>query len=161
MSSLYGGHGITYDVGPTPILHLSLRPDVSLTEDEKRCFEQNKKILLSDPYFCTWSEKQIAEYLLGRLDTLARYFQFWYRSSRITFSKEIWGSCSWDDDILINFNIALAPFRLREYLFVHELVHTQIKDHGDEFWRLLDVCAHGKAKALDNELQRYGMRLAI
>jgi len=149
------------DMRPRPVLRLGLKLDVPATDEQKRCFEEAKKALLSTPYFCSWTDRQISEYLLVHLDKLACHFRFWYRSARITFSRKIWGCCSWNDDILINFNAALVPFRLREYLFVHELVHTRIKDHGKEFWQMLDFYTHGKAKALQKELHRYDMRLAL
>lgn len=150
-----------FDMRPRPILRLSLEPDVPVTDEQRRSFEAAKKALLDTPYFCSWTERQIAEYLLVHLDKLACHFRFWYRSAGITFSRTLWGCCSWNDDILINFNAALLPFRLREYLFAHELVHTRIKDHGEEFWQMLDFCTRGKAKSLQTELHRYNMRLTL
>lgn len=142
-----------------PILDFSLQPSSSLSDAEKERFEQRKKHLLNDSYFCTWSERQIAECLLLNLDRIARYQQLWYRGARITFEKGYWGKCTWDNDILINFNVVLLPLHLREYLFLHELVHTKVKDHSGEFWRAMDFCANGKARALEKELHRYSMRL--
>lgn len=144
-----------------PTLNLSLQPDSSLSEAEKVRFEQQKKHLLKDSYFCSWSERQIAESLLLNLDRIARYHQLWYRGARITFEKGYWGKCMGDNTILINFNVVLLPLHLREYLFLHELVHTKVNNHGDEFWRLMDFCANGKAQALEKEFNRYGMRITV
>jgi predicted metal-dependent hydrolase len=123
-------------------------------------FENNKKELLKDPYFCSWTEEQVCDFLLKRLHDLSKYHQLPYPSASITFDKTIWGSCSGSDHILINFNVALLPERLRDYLFLHELVHTKIRNHEAEFWEELDKYTKGRVKELEEELQTYKMKLA-
>jgi predicted metal-dependent hydrolase len=123
-------------------------------------FEQDKKELLQDPYFCSWSEKEVGEFLIQRLHDLSDYYQLPYRSASISFDKKIWGSCSGSHHIIINFNVALLPERLRDYLFLHELVHTKIPNHEEEFWQELDRYTKGKAKQLKKELDCHKMKLA-
>jgi len=67
-----------------------------------------------------------------------------------------WGSCTATNNILINIDAAKLPFSLIDYLIVHELVHTKIKNHSKEFWA--EVSKHiPKWKELDAKM--YGMKL--
>ena len=51
--------------------------------------------------------------------------------------------------------------RLREelidYVILHELVHTKVKNHSREFWTTLDI-HYPKSKSLDKELKKYSLR---
>ena len=51
--------------------------------------------------------------------------------------------------------------RLREelidYVILHELVHTKVKNHSREFWTTLDIHCP-KSKSLDKELKKYSLR---
>lgn len=48
--------------------------------------------------------------------------------------KTIWGSCSRDNNISINFKLALAPLDVVDYILIHELCHIIHKNHSREFW---------------------------
>ena len=61
--------------------------------------------------------------------------------------KTRWGSCSWKNDISLNVNIMRLPPALREYVILHELVHTRIKNHGQSFWEMLEeICPQAKKR---------------
>lgn len=124
-------------------------------------FERDKKELLRDPYFCSWSEKQVGQFLLKRLDALSRYHRLSYRSASITFDGKIWGCCYGNGHIVINFNVAILPEHLRDYLFLHELVHMIVRNHDEPFWRELDKYTNGKAQKLEQEMHRYHMKVTV
>lgn len=66
-----------------------------------------------------------------------------------------WGSCTPSNNILINIDAVKLPFSLIDYLIVHELVHTRIKNHSKEFWA--ELSKHiPKWKELDDKM--YGMK---
>lgn len=67
-----------------------------------------------------------------------------------------WGSCTAANNILINIDAVKLPFSLIDYLIVHELVHTEIKNHSKEFWAELSKHIL-KWKELDEKM--YGMKL--
>jgi hypothetical protein len=46
------------------------------------------------------------------------------------------------------------PQELMDYVILHELAHTRIKNHGREFWKMLDAMIGG-AKKLDRRLRGY------
>ena len=67
-----------------------------------------------------------------------------------------WGSCTAANNILINIDAVKLPFSLIDYLIVHELVHTKIKNHSKEFWA--ELSKHiANWKELDDKM--YGMKL--
>lgn len=67
-----------------------------------------------------------------------------------------WGSCTPSNNILINIDAIKLPFSLIDYLIVHELVHTKVKNHSKEFWAELSKHIHNW-KELDEKM--YGMKL--
>jgi len=53
--------------------------------------------------------------------------------------KTIWGSCSGNDNISINFKLALAPLDIIDYIIVHELCHIIHKNHSKKFWNTVQA----------------------
>ena len=51
--------------------------------------------------------------------------------------KSRWGSCSFRNNISINILVVHLPKRLQDYIFMHELMHTKIKNHSKHFWNEL------------------------
>jgi predicted metal-dependent hydrolase len=97
-------------------------------------------------------------YLPKRVDELAKKHNFTYQKLAIKNTKTRWGSCSFKNNI----NLSLHLMRLREelidYVILHELVHTKVKNHSREFWTTLDIhCS--KSKSLDRELKNYSLRI--
>ena len=51
-------------------------------------------------------------------------------------------------------NLIRLEDRLRDYVLLHELVHTRIKNHSRQFWAELDRHV-GNARQLDRELKNH------
>jgi predicted metal-dependent hydrolase len=68
--------------------------------------------------------------------------------------KTRWGSCSFNNNISLNVKLTRLPQELIDYVILHELAHTRIKNHGREFWKMLDGLI-GDAKKLDRRLREY------
>jgi len=49
----------------------------------------------------------------------------------------LWGSCSTDGTISLNFRLLFMPREVLDYVIVHELAHTRYKSHGKRFWGLV------------------------
>jgi len=75
--------------------------------------------------------------LTRRLDHLARAHGFSYARVTVRCQKTRWGSCSARDTISLNEKLIYLPQHLVDYVLIHELVHTRIKGHGEDFWREL------------------------
>ena len=91
--------------------------------------------------------------LLPRLAQLAHQHGFTYRKSFIKNNKTNWGSCSNVNNINLNLKLMNLPEHLRDYVILHELCHTRIKNHGAQFWALLNSVTVGKAKEYAKELR--------
>jgi len=80
---------------------------------------------------------------------------FRFNKVSIRNQKTKWGSCSAGNNISLNMNLARLPEELRDYVILHELVHTRIKNHSREFWALLDEFVDGRAKDFSRTLKAY------
>lgn len=96
--------------------------------------------------------------LVNRLNRLAEEYGFHYNTITIRNQKTRWGSCSSRNNISLNIKLAVLPAKLIDYVILHELMHTRIKNHSKTFWQTLDVLV-GNAKILAKELKDYGMTL--
>lgn len=78
-----------------------------------------------------------------RLNKLAAQHGFTYREAKIKRLNRRWGSCTADGQITINSRLTRLPVRLRDYVLLHELVHTQVMSHNSDFWRKLSETLPG------------------
>jgi len=90
-----------------------------------------------------------------RLKELAGKNGFSYQRVSIRNNRRNWGSCSSQNNISLNLQMMKLPDHLIDYILLHELVHTQIKNHGPKFWAKLDQLCGFRAKALAREVQKY------
>ena len=98
------------------------------------------------------------EKIVMRVNELARLHGFVYKKIFVRNLKSIWGSCSHKNNISVNMKLVVLPEKMLDYVILHELVHTRIRDHSKDFWKELDRLV-GNARALDLKLQRYNIML--
>lgn len=72
-----------------------------------------------------------------RLEELSKKYGFKYNKVRLTNAKKRWGSCSWQNNINLNINLAKLDGEIIDYVILHELCHTKIKNHSKKFWDLV------------------------
>jgi predicted metal-dependent hydrolase len=96
--------------------------------------------------------------MVVRLRQLAKLHGFAYNKILVRSLKSTWGSCSHENNISLNIKLIVLPEEMLDYVILHELVHTQIRNHSKGFWKELDRLV-GNAKALDLKLKRYNMML--
>jgi len=90
-----------------------------------------------------------------RLSELAAENDFEYNRVFIRSQKTRWGSCSSKNNINLNMNLLHLPSELVDYVLLHELTHTKVKDHSPNFWDELEtVCPDAKKKR--RRLKKYG-----
>lgn len=92
------------------------------------------------------------EYLAQRTNMLAAQYGFEYNRVYVRKQRTRWGSCSAKNNISLNAGMLMLPVELQDYIILHELVHTRIKNHGPEFWAEL-------AKFLESDIASYRKRL--
>ncbi len=87
--------------------------------------------------------------LTRRLKHLALKHGFTYNRVFIRNQKTRWGSCSHKNNISLNMKLVKLPDELMDYVILHELVHTRVKDHSNGFWAELNrLVGNGKGMAL-------------
>lgn len=73
-------------------------------------------------------------YLPSRLEFLARKYNFEYGNIALRNQKTRFGSCSFRNNINLNINLMNYDFDVIDYVLIHELCHTRIKNHSAKFW---------------------------
>ena len=92
--------------------------------------------------------------LKQRIDQLCEKYSFKYNRLFIRNQKTRWGSCSDKNNINLNAKLVNLPKKLMDYVILHELVHTEVKNHSNKFWITLDVYLKN-SKKYDKELKKY------
>jgi predicted metal-dependent hydrolase len=116
---------------------------------------QQEAVVDYSPSICLgMSEQEAKTKLKDRLAELASLYGFSYNRVAIRRQRTRWGSCSARNNISLNLRILQLPLILQDYVLLHELVHTRIKNHSPAFWRELDLLV-GNAKGLRSRLRRY------
>lgn len=102
--------------------------------------------------------KEAKSKIIKRLEDLSLKYGFSYKRVFIRNQKTRWGSCSAKNNINLNIKLARLPDELLDYVILHELVHTKVKNHGPKFWEELDKIL-GDAKAIDVKMRPYRLDL--
>jgi predicted metal-dependent hydrolase len=103
---------------------------------------------------------QARKLLVERLNALARVHGFTYRKVFVKNQRTLWGSCSSANNINLNVNLTRLPDELRDYVILHELVHTRHKNHSRAFWEALNRIV-GDGKKLQRQLRQYQPGAAV
>ena len=93
--------------------------------------------------------------LPSKLNELALKHGFQFNKITIRNNKRNWGSCSSKNNISLNLQMMKLPDELIEYILLHELVHTKIKNHGPIFWQKLDELTNFKARELSKQVRKF------
>ena len=123
---------------------------LSISSEENQLYIRN--IILE-----IW-RKEAKEYLPKRVKALAIDHDFNYQKLTIKNTKSRWGSCSFDNNINLSLHLMRISNELIDYVILHELVHTKVKNHSSKFWETLEKhCPN--SKSLDKELKKYSLRI--
>jgi predicted metal-dependent hydrolase len=98
--------------------------------------------------------EKAAERILVRLAELADEFGFSYNRVTLRNQKTRWGSCSAGNNLSLNLKLALLDDELLDLVLVHELLHTEIKNHGPEFKQKMAQLIPDAAR-LDRRLKEF------
>ena len=101
-------------------------------------------------------KKDAHEKLTARLAVLAGRHGFSYERVTIRNQKSRWGSCSATNNISLNMKLMALPDELIDYVLLHELLHTIIKNHGPAFWAELEQLVT-QAKGKRQRLKAYSL----
>ena len=83
--------------------------------------------------------KKIAKITLTtKVEYFSKQFGFKYQSISISSAKTNWGSCSYNNKLHFTYRLMLCPESVVDYIVIHELTHTQIKNHSSKFWLMVE-----------------------
>ncbi len=105
-----------------------------------------------DKFFLEKSSEKIPP----RVKKWAKKTGFTYRLLQFRKQDKRWGSCTPQNNIIINTEAIKLPYTLIDYLIVHELCHTRYKNHSKGFWAEVSNHLHNW-KELDERMG--GMRM--
>jgi len=93
-------------------------------------------------------------YLPKRMKELSEKHGFKFQNISIKNTKTRWGSCSSTNNINLNLHLMRVPEHLIDYVLLHELVHTVVKNHSEKFWLMLEQ-SYPNARKADKEMNNY------
>jgi len=102
--------------------------------------------------------EEAKEFLPKRLNDLSDKFNLPFNEVYIKNIKSRWGSCSGKNNINLSVHLMRLPDQLIDYVLLHELAHTKVKNHSKKYWDYLSGLA-ANAKKLDKELNHFRIGL--
>ena len=75
-----------------------------------------------------------SDIITKRVIVLAKKHGFKHEKISVKKMKTRWGSCSHKNNININLCVCYLPEDLQDYIILHELAHTVVKNHSRHFW---------------------------
>lgn len=87
--------------------------------------------------FLLWYKQQAALHIFTRVITISGKHGFHYEKIRISSARTRWGSCSSLGTLSFTYRLIMAPPDVLDYVILHELVHTQVRNHSKTFWNRL------------------------
>lgn len=106
-----------------------------------------------------WLKERSQAYLPLRVKQLNRK-RFPLNKILIKDQKTIWGSCSSENNLNLNWRLIMAPKFVSDYIIYHELCHTKHLDHSDRFWNLVGKTCP-RYKEAEKWLHNYGFILHL
>lgn len=107
-----------------------------------------------------WYIRQAQEIITERVQWYAKHMNFSYTSISFADTKSRWGACTHDNKLQFNWRLVMASLLVINYVVVHELVHTQEKNHSQDFWRKV-ASQNPSYKQQIKWLKEYGATLHI
>lgn len=104
------------------------------------------------------NKTEVKAMLTNRLNWLSSRHGISYNRVFIRNQKTRWGSCSSKNNISLNMKLVKLPEELIDYVILHELVHTIVKNHSKAFWKEMDKFV-GNGKQTASRLKSYGMEI--
>lgn len=79
---------------------------------------------------------------------------------RIKEQKKRWGSCTYNNELLFNWRVVMAPSHVLDYIIVHEMCHMHYKNHSQEFWDMV-AAVLPDFEIRKEWLKNYGVKLDL
>ena len=131
---------ITFQTGEE-FLFLGQRYPLEIKGNVKAPLILNRQFELSSTHlskaltvFTRWYCQQAIRVFSERASYYASQTGLRYKRIRISSARTRWGSCSSRGTLSFTWRLVMAPMTIIDYVVVHELVHTQVRNHSRLFW---------------------------
>ena len=84
--------------------------------------------------FIDWYKEQAYQKIKERVGWYAGIHGFTYNKFGITHAQRLFGSCSAQNNLHFAWRLIMAPLHAIDYVVIHELAHTEVKNHSKRFW---------------------------
>ncbi len=93
---------------------------------------------LCQKHLMRWALKQAKAHLIPWLQTLSAFHGFTCNQISVRQQQTLWGSCTSQQNISLNYKLLFLPRELAQHVLLHELCHTRHMNHSARFWNLLE-----------------------
>ena len=100
-------------------------------------------------------------YIPNRVQELSHQHKLNFKDTRIGSAKTRWGSCRYDNRLTFSCYLMLMEKTLVDYIILHELAHTIHKNHGTDFYTLLNNLCNGEHKTLNLKVKQFRSPLTV
>ncbi len=81
-----------------------------------------------------WYLQQSLQHIKKRVEYYAYRMNVNYGSVSVVDTKSRWGACTHDNRLQFNWRLIMVPPAVLDSVVVHELAHTMVKNHSQNFW---------------------------
>ncbi|MDO4535126.1 MAG: SprT family zinc-dependent metalloprotease [Clostridium perfringens] len=107
-----------------------------------------------------WYKEKTLERAKERISYYENYFYDKVKDIKVKEQKARWASCTYDNKILFNYRIIMAPSLIFDYIVVHEMCHMKHKNHSKEYWKSVkEILLDYKERKL--WLRKNGIKLTL
>jgi predicted metal-dependent hydrolase len=82
----------------------------------------------------SWYRKLALTILPSRVKEIAKKYHYTFNRVYIRNQTTKWGNCSSKKNISLNWRLIKTPEFVVDYVILHELIHTAILNHTQQFW---------------------------
>ncbi len=101
---------------------------------DKAIFLREKELLRAKEVIIKWYKNEALNYFADRVSEMARELGFVSERVFISNARKRWGTCNSKNDLRFNWRLIMAPAEVMDYVILHELVHTKVKNHSKKYW---------------------------
>lgn len=84
-----------------------------------------------------WVKEEAKRNLIPMLAALSQELRLPFYEAGVRDQQTLWGSCTRDKRISLNYKLIFLPTALARHVMIHELCHTKHLNHSEKFWQLV------------------------
>lgn len=116
------------------ILTLTYGNYTDISIDEKRLLFPISLLFRKEKELNAWYIQQAKKIITEQAKKYAQEMKTTFSSITFSDTKSQWGRCTRDNRLQFNWRLVMAPLLVINYVIIHELAHTLVKDHSQIFW---------------------------